>query len=211
MSRRPLQLAIGATLLAVLCALSACGIRRQTSVQVVDPKDLPPALVETSVATTTTTIVETTLEPSPGETTTTLATEPIDLYFVASGKLTPISKNLPRPATPQQVLALLAAGPPRGDLGVGLRTAIPADSPLTVSVSSGVATVALPAALLSTPAADQQLAIGQIALTLYRPGIGQVKFVSDGKPIAVPRGDGSLTAAGGAVTADDYRRLVAGP
>jgi spore germination protein GerM len=205
---RSIQLTIGAAVLALVCALSACGIRRQTSVQVVDPKDLPPALVETSAPTTTTTIPETTVPISTGETSTTLATEPIDLYFVASGKLTPISKNLPRPATPQQVLALLAAGPPRGDLGVGLRTAIPANSPLGVTVSSGVATVALPAALLSTPAADQQLAIGQIVLTLYRPGIGQVKFVSGGKPIAVPRGDGSLTAAGGAVTADDYRRLV---
>jgi spore germination protein GerM len=209
MRARSIQLTIGAAVLALVCALSACGIRRQTSVRVVDPQDLPPALVETSVATTTTTIVETTIPVSPGETSTTLATEPIDLYFAASGKLTPISKNLPRPATPQQVLALLAAGPPRGDLGVGLRTAIPLNSPLSVTVTSGVATVALPAALLSTTAADQQLAIGQIVLTLYRPGIGQVKFVSGGKPIAVPRGDGSLTAAGGAVTADDYRRLVA--
>jgi hypothetical protein len=207
--RRTIQLTAAAAMLAVVCALSACGIRRQTSVQVVDPKDLPPALVETSVATTTTTLPDTTVTVSPGETSTTLATEPIDLYFVSGGKLTPISKNLPRPATPQQVLALLAAGPPTGDLGAGLRTSLPSNAPISVSVASGVATVALPAALLSTAAADQQLAIGQIVLSLYRPGIGQVKFMSGGKAIAVPRGDGSLTAAGGAVTADDYRRLVA--
>jgi hypothetical protein len=207
--RRTIQLTAAAAVLAVVCALSACGIRRQTSVQVVDPKDLPPALVETSVATTTTTLPDTTVTVSPGETSTTLATEPIDLYFVSGGKLTPISKNLPRPATPQQVLALLAAGPPTGDLGAGLRTSLPSNAPISVSVASGVATVALPAALLSTAAADQQLAIGQIVLSLYRPGIGQVKFMSGGKAIAVPRGDGSLTAAGGAVTADDYRRLVA--
>jgi hypothetical protein len=208
--RRTIQLTVVATAFALVSALSACGIRRQTSVQVVDPRDLPPALVETSVATTTTTLPDTTVTEPPGETSTTLATEPIDLYFVAGSKLTPISKNLPRPATPQQVMALLAAGPPTGDLGAGLRTSLPQSAPITVNVTSGVATVALPPALLSTPAADQQLAIGQIVLTLYRPGIGQVKFMSGGKPMAVPRGDGSLTAAGGAVTADDYRRLVAG-
>ena len=58
------------------------------------------------------------------------------------------------------------------------------------------------------PADQLPLAFGQMVLTLELRGIGSVLFQIAGTDIAVPKGDGSLTTAGEAVTFDDYRSLA---
>ena len=77
-----------------------------------------------------------------------------------------------------------------------------------VRLNAGVAHVdVLPS--ISTLGGDEQLlAVAQLVCTLTGlPGVGLVAFTLDGSPVAVPRGDGSLT--NGPVSRDDYDDLLA--
>lgn len=191
-----------------------CGVSGDGEFQELDRDDLERSglldTTSTTTTTTTTTIPSTTTPetvPTTIETTTTLALEPLPLYFVAGNQLTPVMKDFPRPASPAQVLTALMAGPP-ADAGVGLRTVLPPDSFASVNVNGGVAQVDLRGSAFSQIASDQYpLAFGQLVLTLEQRGIGSVTFSLDGAPLAVPKGDGSLTEVGGAVTFDDYEVL----
>ena len=73
----------------------------------------------------------------------------------------------------------LQEGPPAGDLGVGIRSAVPTKVEALINVTedgSGVATVELPPGFFEQiPQEDQLLAIGQLVLTItevgrHRPG-----------------------------------------
>jgi spore germination protein GerM len=120
------------------------------------------------------------------------------------------TRLLVSPATPTQVLDTLLQGIRGEEASTGLRSALPTRFAATVDTRRGVALISASAPFLSDLSpTDQRLAIAQIVLTLTRrPGIGQVSFRVDGTEIAVPRGAGDLTAAGGTVTFDDYTVLV---
>jgi spore germination protein GerM len=114
------------------------------------------------------------------------------------------------PATPTQVLDTLLAGLDAATESAGLRSALPRGLTATIEVRRGVARISSTSPFLSElEPLDQRLAIAQIVLTLTRrPGIGQVLFNVDGTDIPVPRGAGDLTAAGAAVTFDDYLSVL---
>jgi len=84
------------------------------------------------------------------------------------------------------------------------------DLKANVTVERGLATVDTDESLLSEISPiDQPLAIAQIVLTLTsRPGIGQVNFLVNGEPQAVPRGGGELAPADQPVAYDDYATLL---
>lgn len=191
--------------------LGACSIPREGSVRSIDPADIP---YELNATTTSTTILPevTTSTLSLDETSDdgTPAVEAVSLFFVAGSQVVPISQLLLSPATAAQVLASLVEGLPAGDVAAGLRTAIPNESELDITVERGIARVDLPSLLTSTiPGSEQRLAIAQIVLTLTRrAGIGQVVFTSGGRPQSVPRGRGDLTQPGGAVACEDYANLL---
>ena len=164
---------------------------------------LPPI---TDAVTTTSELATTTT--GPATTTTLVQTEQVRLYFIASGQLTYVVTPLPAPVALNQVIAALQMGPPRGELGTGLRSAVP-PLPAEIRVTSdgsGVLTVTLPPGFFDTVAvgSDQRLVIGQLVLTLTDTrGIGQVVFNQ-----AVPLPSGEVISAGQPLAYRDYQSLA---
>jgi hypothetical protein len=212
MKRRPHR---GAALTAGLAvSVAACGLPGEGDLQEIDPTDLAGLDQTTTTSTTTSTTVAptTTVGSAPIETTTTIASEQVILYFLAASQLVPVTRTLTRPASLQQVLLALEAGPPSGDLGVGLESLLPRGLTNRVSEVGGVATVDLSDDVFADIAdGDQRAAIAQIVLTLTeRPGVGQVRFTLDdgSAELQVPKRGGELSEPGEAVSELDFETLV---
>jgi len=158
------------------------------------------AATTTELATTTTGLVTTTTQ---------VQTEPVRLYFIASGQLTYVLTGLPSPVALPQLIAALQKGPPSGDLGAGLRSAVPPARVAEIRVTtdgSGVVQVILPDGFFDavTVGTDQRLVIAQLVLTLTDSrGVGQVMF-----NIAVPLPSGEQKPAGEPLSYRDYQLLA---
>lgn len=181
---------------------SACGPRAQDSASPLGgvPGDLT---APTSTSTTTST-------SSPPAPTSTVASEAVLLHFILGDSITTVLRTLPVGPAPQDVLELLLEGYPMIPFGGDVRSAIPRDLKATVTIERGLATVDTDGSLLTEISPiDQRLAIAQIVLTLTsRPGIGQVTFLVNEEPQAVPRGGGELAPADQPVAYDDYAMLL---
>lgn len=206
MRGRLLALAAVVAGLAVLSA--ACSVVGDGKVDKVNP----PFGLDDTIAPTTTEAPTTTAEATttvPEQTTTTLVqTEQVRLYFVSGGQLVYVATPLASPVALPQIMAALQAGPPAGDLGVGLRSALPSEEDGQIVVTSngaGVAIVQLPAKFFDNIAVnDQRLATAQIVLTLTDSrGIGQVQFNQQ-----VPKPSGELTPAGQLLAKRDFQALL---
>ncbi|MGB8860879.1 MAG: GerMN domain-containing protein [Ilumatobacteraceae bacterium] len=186
----------------------ACSVVDDGKVQRINPPDeltdtLPPTTIErttTTLAATTTTGLE--------STTTEVQAEPVKMYFISSGKLSPVIGSLSSQYDLPRLIALLQKGPPEGELGVGLRSAVPAEMQIDAFQNgSGVAQVLLPDDFFDTiPAGDQRLAIAQIVMTVLdnTPGVGQVVF-----NLQVSGPAGELIPAGELLTRAEYEFLLA--
>ena len=203
--------------LALTALVVACGIPTNSQVGTIQESKLGPLDDTIPIPVTTTTVPATTIEPSTTttvvDTPSTIPTEEVTLYFISGGVLVELPRPLPKRASPGQVMFALQEGPPTGDLGAGLSTALPtqARAPITPTEDgSGVATVDLPPGFFEQiKPEDQRLAIGQIVLTLTEVGrIGQVRFTQSGKAISVPRGSGDLSDPGQALAPRDYQELL---
>lgn len=195
--------------------VASCGVPRVGEFQQIEDGQIPYGLAETTTTRPPTTTTSTTRPPlptttAPAVTTTTLALQDVQLYFLTGLQLVPIQRSLASPATPSQVLAALVEGPPSGELGVGLRTALPPTDGIVVTLERGVATVDLPAGYVDQIAGtEQRRAIAQIVLTLsVLPRASLVVFEEAGEPLAVPRGRGDLSEPGEPVTFEDYEPLL---
>ncbi|HEY7628479.1 MAG TPA: GerMN domain-containing protein [Ilumatobacteraceae bacterium] len=210
-------------IIAVLVVLVvACGIPNHGEVARI-PDNQVGVLDDTvpTTSTTTTTTPATTIEPTTTTiaevTSTTIATQEVNLYFISGGILRAVPTPLTKGAAPAEVLNALQGGPPSGDIGGGLRTAVPKAGQASLKIApndgSGVARVDLPANFFSVvKQEDQRWAIGQIVLTLTDiGGIGQVLFTQVGAPVGVPRGAGDFTAPEQAVPRKDYLELLEAP
>ncbi|MFI0527527.1 MAG: hypothetical protein ACH37H_15565, partial [Ilumatobacteraceae bacterium] len=143
-----------------LCLLTAALALVPVACSVVDGGkvqrvDAPRELTDTLPTTTTTAVTTTTLAVSTTtglETTTTeVRVEGVRLYFIASGKLSPVIGSLPSEYALSQLIALLQKGPPEGEVGVGLRSAIPSTVEITaLPDGTGVAQVLLPEGFFDT-------------------------------------------------------------
>jgi hypothetical protein len=200
--------------LGALAVVASCGVADDRELQEINSADLF-GLDETttSTSTTSTTLVPATspVQPTIRSTSTTIATEPVSLYFVDGRSLTEVSIDLARGPSPSRVVAALLAGPPAGEVGIGLRSLLPENLVNTVVESgTGYVTVDLVGEELQRiDPADQRGAIGQLVLTLtQRPGVGQVRFTTDGQLQRVPRGDGLQSEAGEPVSRQDYVSLL---
>lgn len=218
MNRRRLLVTVGATAV-VAAAAGACGVPRESDFDPFGPDE--PFGVSTT--TTTSTTVPTTSPGAPETvtaatvtgpvtTSTLVATEPVQLYFVVDTALTNVSRELARPASLNQVVAALEEGPPTGTPGAGLVSLITPDLITNVVEGDGQARVDLNTEVLSEiDTTDQRLVVAQLVLTLgVRPGVGQVSFSSDGDPLAVPvpsRGN-LLSEPGEPLSRDDFAPLL---
>lgn len=199
-----------ATILGVLTfATVACSIVDDGRVERVSPPaELTDTLPPTTIATTTTTAAVTTTI-GLATTTTDVQSQTVDVFFIASGKLSPVPSSITAQYALSQLLAQLQKGPPEGDVGLGLRSAIPPGlAEITASSdASGVAQVVLPDGFFDTiPAGDQRLAVAQIVMTLLAntPGVGQVAF-----NLQVSGPEGELIPSGQLLTRADFMTLMA--
>ena len=208
-------------LIAVLIGLLvACGIPSKGQVSTIQDKDLRQ-LGDTIPPTSTSTTPPTTIVPTTSTTVvdpaTTVAQEEVALYFIIGGQLKGYPRSLVKPLTTNSVLFALQEGPPAGDPGVGIRSAVPSRKQALIKSTedgSGVATIELPPGFFEqTPPEDQLLAIGQIVLTVTEVGgIGQVKFIQSGSPLPVPRGPaGGLSDGTEPLARRDYQELLNPP
>ena len=206
---------------ALIAILVACGIPDNGQVSSLQTKDLRN-LGDTIPPTTTSTVPPSTIEPTTTTTivdpATTIATDDVTLYFISGGQLKGYPRIVAKPATTNSVLSALQEGRPAGDVGVGIRSALPTKEQALIKAGnddgSGIATIELsPGFFEQIPPEDQLLAIGQIVLTVTEVGgIGQVLFTQGGSPLRVPRGpSGGLSDGTEPLSRRDYQELLNPP
>lgn len=191
-SRAASALSIGGFALAV-----ACGIPPDEQPEVTSQRNVPFDLLEPGATTTTTAA---TADP--------LSTVPLCLYD--GDNLVTIGREMATSGMFDSLQALEQRTTAE-ERELGLETAMRGpDTVRSATVVAGVARVDLSASFGALPAEEQLRVVAQVVCTATsRPGVGQVLFTLEGAPIDVPRGDGSLSA--GAVTRDDYPRIVPTP
>lgn len=181
---------------AVSVVLAGCGVAAQATPQPIQP----PAGALGSLA------------APPGATDS--GRTPEDLYFVKDNAVIRVVRHVRAPVTIESVVRDLLAGPSDAESADGYTSALLGDSVVdSVDVNAGQAVVALTSPVADSARNDEVLAYAQLVCTLTTlPQIGGVTFTTDGAPVAVPRGDGSLQpkVAGQLVplTAADYTELV---
>lgn len=185
----------------------ACSVVEEGTVDQINPPfGLDDTLPTTSTIVTTTTMAATTTSGLETTTTPPVQSEQVRLYFVASRQLTSVTAQLPSPVTLPQIVAALQEGPPKGELGTGLRSTVPPLAEIDIIEDrSGVAQVELPEEFFDTISpGDQRLVIAQLVLTLTDSrGIGQVVFNQ-----AVPKPSGEIIPAGQPLAYRDYLSLL---
>jgi spore germination protein GerM len=131
----------------------------------------------------------------------------VDIYLIGrGGRLTRLQRNVIATGVPGVIAALLA-GPTPDEAALGVHTAL-SDVQMvrTVETSDAVAAVDLASTFTDLGGEDQRAAIAQLVFTLTgAPGVQRVSFTLDGRPIEIPRGDGTLTT--GSVSRDSYDSL----
>ncbi len=207
-SARNLTLRISLLLLSILVV--SCSLEREGKVERINPGAVRGGLNDTLPSTTSsTTTTAPLLPPPPTEPppTSVIPTEKVRVYYISSRQLTYRELDLQSPVLLDDLITTLQVIPEGA--GLFLRTAVPADVPITVTDDGGgVAQVTLPVDFFSfIEPTDQRFAVAQIVLTLRsRQGIGQVVFTQP-----VPRGDNSTAEPGTALTLLDYEALLSPP
>lgn len=181
-----------ATVTASVLLVAACGVGPQQDPVILRTDELPAGLRPDAQATTTS-VVQTAL---------------VDLWLVREEGVVRVRHEVEPPVTADVALAELLVGPDEGEQARQLRSAIPDPEVVAgVSVSRGVASVAIGPGFTDIPASDQVLAVAQIVLTLTDlRGVGRVLFTVADTAIAVPLPNGESTDQ--AVSRDDYQELV---
>ena len=130
------------------------------------------------------------------------------LYFVRDGTLARAVRRVAALPPPQQMLTDLLGGPTRAEQQDGLTTALSTTDITGMTVTQRRAVVTVGERSERGSRTDEMLAYGQIVCTLTSQGaeVGTVSFTSDGRPLGVPRGDGSLSTA--PLTIADYANLL---
>ena len=197
--------------LLLVFTIASCGVPRSSKVVEISKAELPTELnQQPTTTTTTTTVAEDASAKETQQPASEVLSEPVELYYISDDRLVATTQSIVSPATISQVLAALIAGPPTGENGLGLRSALPTDLNAEIDISKGVAQINTTAEFLTELSPiDQRLAIAQLVLTFTRrPGVGQVIFTVDGQNVAVPRGRGDLAKPGTTVSFDDYSSLI---
>jgi hypothetical protein len=130
------------------------------------------------------------------------------LYLVRDGRLVRAPRRVPSARTPAQMVNDLVAGPTRAEQQDGLTSALAQMQVGATTVTQRRAAVEIGAPPVPGARSDEVLAYAQIVCTLTSQGaeVGTVSFTRDGRPLAVPRGDGSLTTD--PLTIADYADLI---
>jgi hypothetical protein len=131
------------------------------------------------------------------------------LCLVRNDLLSAVARSTHQAASLDTHLRLLLDGPTEAERDAGFTSALTGTTPVrTVSQARGIVTVNIGDRPEDTGRSDEVLGFGQIVCTLTtRPDVAAVAFAQDGRPLGVPRADGSLSP--GPLTAADYADLLA--
>jgi hypothetical protein len=131
------------------------------------------------------------------------------LCLVRNELLSAVTRSMQQAAPLDTHLRLLLDGPTEAERDAGFTSALTGTTPVpTVSQARGIVTVTIGERPEDSGRSDEVLGYGQIVCTLTtRPDVAAVAFAQDGRPLGVPRADGSLSA--GPLTAADYADLLA--
>ena len=147
------------------------------------------------------------LGPLPTPTETEAETVKVKVAWVLGKTLRPVDRAVVAEGRQGRVdssLTALVGGPDSSEQSKGFTTLVPPDTILDPELDRHRATVDL---TLATTPRNQQLAIGQIALTVLAVrGVRSVRFTVAGSPVSVPLPDGSRSK--GPVKRHDYVKVL---
>jgi len=130
------------------------------------------------------------------------------LCLLRDNRIVPVLRRVERPPTVEEHLRHLLAGPTTTERDDGLTSALAG----AVTAAGATVTDAEARVVVDEPGhdvgrSDEVLAFGQIVCTLTsRDDVATVTFLRDGKPLGVPRADGSLTER--PLTRTDFAPLI---
>ncbi|HET6532625.1 MAG TPA: GerMN domain-containing protein [Actinoplanes sp.] len=130
------------------------------------------------------------------------------LCFVRDGRLTAVTRKVRQQVSPDEHLRALISGPDDAESAAGYTSALTATNLAAGARQAGsVVTVEVGDRPQDTGRSDEVLAFGQVVCTLTaRSHVTAVAFTQEGRPLAVPRADGSLSAQ--PLTTVDYADLL---
>ncbi|MBG6105841.1 GerMN domain-containing protein [Micromonospora vinacea] len=134
------------------------------------------------------------------------ATETVCL--VRDNRIVPVLRRVDRPPTIEDHLRHLLAGPTEAERDTDLTSALPG----AVNAAGATVTGTQAGVTVDEPGddagrSDEVLAFGQIVCTLTsRDDVTSVAFLRDGRPLGVPRADGSLSEQ--PLSRTDYAPLI---
>ncbi|MFC7547391.1 GerMN domain-containing protein [Plantactinospora sp. GCM10030261] len=184
----------GYAVVAVLvAALTACGVPTEDAPRAVQPPRGPVFASATATA-----------DPSAS-----VGGVTEELCFVRDDQLVSVVRRIADPADADNHLRDLVAGPTAAERDRQLASALPGAIDATrIELAGGHAVVSVAEIGEGTGRSDAVLAFGQVVCTLTsRDDVSSVSFRLDGRPLGVPRADGSLTTQ--PLTAADYAILIA--
>jgi spore germination protein GerM len=186
--------------LAVLVALTGCGISAETEPTAIEPPAPYQGFVTSAPP------VDPSADPSAMVTDGPLNTV---LYFTREERLVAVARPADTLPSVAELLQELSAGPNRAEREDGLVSALTGTGVLAEpDFEDGIVTVPLTEGVDGVAPAALVLIIAQIVCTLDAyPGAEGVVFSRDGQRVAVPRGDGSSTST--PLTTADYQELIA--
>ncbi|MFJ6194682.1 GerMN domain-containing protein [Micromonospora sp. NPDC092111] len=131
-----------------------------------------------------------------------------EFCLVRGDRLVRVVRQVDDPGGVDVQLRRLLAGPTAAERHAGLGTALPgALSATGARLVDGRAEVDVAPSEVDSGRSDEVLAYGQIVCTLDgRSDVAGVSFLLRGRPLGVPRADGSLSS--GPLTAADYTALT---
>ncbi|MBQ0902551.1 GerMN domain-containing protein [Micromonospora sp. U21] len=145
---------------------------------------------------------------APADTTAPAGRADETLCLVRDNRIVPVVRHVDRPPTVEDQLRHLLAGPGTAERDSDLTSALPgAVNAAGATVTGTQAHVAVDEPGDDAGRSDEVLAFGQIVCTLTsRDDVTTVVFLRDGRPLAVPRADGSLSEQ--PLTRADYVPLI---
>src|SRR6266511_1119438 len=175
-------------LAATAILVSACGTNQSGSRGTVPTDPPPPAspsTVDPSGPATTAPPGSTGVDTGQPTRTTTVA-----VWFTRGGKIISTSRTRPATtATSRLALTAPVAGPSAAEAAAGVGTGVPAGTTFEITISGGVATVNLPAALYAGGRDPARLRQAQVVYTLTQfPTVSKVGFQRGGEALGAPLG-----------------------
>lgn len=172
--------------------LSACGVGVDASPNVVAKKNVPYGLLDPSVTTTT---------AGP-------PSQYVTVYFQGPRRLVAVSRAVLPPVSAREAVQALASGTTTAEAAEGLQSPVSTATPLTLShLATSTVTVTVGSTFAALSGQDQTIAAAQLVFTVTAfPGVQQVTIRMDGKTVAVPTANGTVTH--GALNRQDFAALA---